>query len=639
MATMSDKYPKFLPEAQSLENWWKLIEVSFTANGVTVEAKKVCIVLTSIPTKYFDDLVCLISPAEPSTLDLTTLKNKLQSICVPKQTIVKAMINFENRKKMKSESYLSFYRELNQLAGYCHFSDKSEFVKFKLFVAAKNEPFFLSKLADLDYKNTKVDDLIKLLCNLESIYNDLKESDSPKVEKAYKVESQHCTVCGKNTHRREKCFFKNATCYNCQEKGHIASTCPSKKNPKKSGKIKEVYEELKLSETEESESGESSFENCEYLSLKSVQVKKDPIMVDLRLNNKNVKFELDTGAAVSTIKMSSLKSFKNIKIEKSKITLKCYNNSSLNVRGTVSFKTAVYKNKTFEDVKFYVIDDDSVQNLIGGDVISKFEMISVNSVKTNDLVNEYKIDPKKPIKNFTAKLFPKSNSQPVFQNARSVPYELKTKIKDSLNQLEKDDILEKVDFAEYASPIVPVLKPDQTVRICGDFRKINNLLHEVKYPLPKISELLDACSGFKYYSKIDLANAYLQISVEEEHRKYLVINTHAGLYRYMRLPFGIHSSGAIFQKFLSQLLKKFENVQVYLDDILICSNSKKEHDQKLAEILKVLKDANIKINFKKSEFQKSKIRYLGFIISDEGYFPDECKILALKEIPRPNGKK
>ena len=107
-------------------------------------------------------------------------------------------------------------------------------------------------------------------------------------------------------------------------------------------------------------------------------------------------------------------------------------------------------------------------------------------------------------------------------------------------------MIEPVRFADWAAPVVPVVKSDGGVRLCGDYKVTINIASKLdKYPLPRIN-LLASLAGGKSFSKLDLAQAYLQILLEDDSKKYTTINTHKGLYQYNRQPFGI-SSARVFQ--------------------------------------------------------------------------------------------
>ena len=140
--------------------------------------------------------------------------------------------------------------------------------------------------------------------------------------------------------------------------------------------------------------------------------------------------------------------------------------------------------------------------------------------------------------------------------------------------------------SEWATPIVPILKPDKKVRICGDFKfTINPALDVDRYPLPKLEELLATVSRGKWFSKLDLTNAYLQLALDEESQKLCTLNTHRGLYQYMRMPFGIASAPALFQKTMDSVLQGIKQVVCYIDDILVTGSNESEH---LTLILQVM---------------------------------------------------
>ena len=139
-----------------------------------------------------------------------------------------------------------------------------------------------------------------------------------------------------------------------------------------------------------------------------------------------------------------------------------------------------------------------------------------------------------------------------------------------LDRLVSAGILEPVQFAEWASPILPVLKADgRSIRICGDFKLLNQAYKLDKYPLPKIDDLFVCIAGGTTFTKLDLSQAYQQVPLAEESRKFVIVNTQRGLFRYNRLPFGVSSAPGIFQWIMENLLKDIPGVVVYLDDILL----------------------------------------------------------------------
>ena len=157
-----------------------------------------------------------------------------------------------------------------------------------------------------------------------------------------------------------------------------------------------------------------------------------------------------------------------------------------------------------------------------------------------------------------------------------------------------------------------------------------------KYPLPKFEEMMTTVGANTHFSKIDMKQAYLQIEVEEEDQKYLVVSTPKGLFKFLRLPFGLASSPGIFQRFISQLLAGIEGVNCFMDDVLICASSKADLYEKVKTVLGRLSSANIALNLGKCKIDVPKIEFLGHVISADGIAPSVEKLEAINKAPVPS---
>ena len=179
------------------------------------------------------------------------------------------------------------------------------------------------------------------------------------------------------------------------------------------------------------------------------------------------------------------------------------------------------------------------------------------------------------LKGVEAKIFVAPNAQPRFYKPRPVPYALKDRVEKELERLQADGIITPVQFSDWAAPIVPVIKSDGNIRICGDYSVTVSKVDS--YPLPRVEDLFTAMSGGSIYTKLDLSQAYQQLKFEETSKKFTTINTTKGLYQYERLPFGIASAPSIFQRTMDSLMQGLPNVIVYIDDILVTGSNEKEH--------------------------------------------------------------
>ena len=240
------------------------------------------------------------------------------------------------------------------------------------------------------------------------------------------------------------------------------------------------------------------------------------------------------------------------------------------------------------------------------------------------------------LKGHKADLKVEEGCQPSFHKPCQVPYALRPKVEVELTRLEKDGILSKVEYSEWATPIVPVVKRNGSVRVCGDFKvSVNPVLLAEQYPLPRIEDIFASLAGGKHFSKLDLRQAYHPMEVTEASKKFLTINTQKGLFQYNRLVFGITSCPAIWQRAIDQVLQGIPGIQCILDDMIISGKMDEEHLENLESVLKALQEAGLKANKEKCEFFRDRVQFCGDEINREGLHKTQEKIEAVVSAPRP----
>ncbi|GAB0088957.1 Zinc finger, CCHC-type [Sergentomyia squamirostris] len=249
-------------------------------------------------------------------------------------------------------------------------------------------------------------------------------------------------------------------------------------------------------------------------------------------------------------------------------------------------------------------------------------------------------DDKNPIREFEAHIHMKEGVTPIFFKSRNIPLSSKPKVVRALDRLCEDDVMESVRHSDWASPIVPVPKGEDEVRICADFKvTINKHIEKEHYPLPQIDELLAKVGSGKKFCIVDCMGAFQQILVNEASRKYLTVNTIKGLFRFKRLCFGVSVAPSIFQNIMDQILAGIEGVVCYLDDLLIYGDNDEHVKKILWEVLGRMNHYNVKINVAKCKFFVDTLKFLGHIISAEGIKPNPEKLTALMDAPQPKNLK
>ena len=241
---------------------------------------------------------------------------------------------------------------------------------------------------------------------------------------------------------------------------------------------------------------------------------------------------------------------------------------------------------------------------------------------------------------YEATLQLKDEHTPVFKKARPVPFAMKDKIEQTLDQMEKEGILQQVDNSSYASPIVPVEKPDGTVRICGDYKAtLNPNLETKQYPLPTVEECFAPMAGGEKFTRLDIRQAYNNIKLRNDDQKLTTINTSKGLYVWTRLPYGVSSSTAIFQQTIDRVLQNMKGVACRVDDIIVTGRNDEEHLDTLEEVVRRLEKANFRCNISKTKFLADTVTYLGYRIDKIGIKPCQSKVETLLRAKYPENLK
>ena len=178
------------------------------------------------------------------------------------------------------------------------------------------------------------------------------------------------------------------------------------------------------------------------------------------------------------------------------------------------------------------------------------------------------------LEQYTARFEVDSTAEPKFYKARPVAYARRARVEAEIDRLQCQGVIEPVAHSDWATPVVPVVKPNGAIRLCGDYKlTVNQVAKTDVYPIPRIEDLFASLAKGQKFTKLDLKDAYAQVPLSEEAKKYTTINTTKGLFQYARLPFGVAAAPAIFQRTMETVLQGIPNTCVYLDDILITGES------------------------------------------------------------------
>ncbi|CAB4019155.1 uncharacterized protein K02A2.6-like [Paramuricea clavata] len=586
----------------------------FAANDVD-DNHQVPTLLSLIGSKTYSLLKDLLLPEKPADKNFDEIVSTLQKHLNPKPLEITERFRFYKINQQEGEGILGYVAELKKLTTHCNFgSNLGETLRDRLVCGLSNQQILKPLLAESKLKFSKAADIAVAM---ETATRDATEIHSEgREEKPLGLDK---LTLNRPSNRSDSGPPSPVVCYRCGANTHVATECRFKK---------EVCHKCGKRETEPDKYGHL-LNNLEVHNVNKSN--NDVIWVDVKVENQPLSMEIDTGSAVSILPCDMfLEKFRDKKLEKTTTVLKTYTGELIVPVGCLTMQVEYLDQLCL--LPFHVVQTKGPV-LMGRDWLHKLRLNwkTIKLLKASDpshrnpgtttqgilknLLDTYAEvfeDKLGTFKSAKARITLKEGSQPQFRKARQVPYSLRPKVEEKLKRLQSEGILSKVEWSDWATPIVPVPKQDGSVRICGDFK-----------------------AGGKKFSKIDRRQAYHQIELQEESKKYLTLNTSMGLFQYNRLVFGITSAPAISQRTMDQLLEGTSGISCILDDMIVTGKSDGEHMANLEEVFRRLHHHGLRANKSKCEFFKEKITFCGHDINSEGLHKTTDKTAAMVNAPRP----
>lgn len=667
------------------------LDMYFQANGIKEELKMPTLI-SLMGDESYELLMNLASPKKPSELTYTAAKEILRNHLQPAPSLLAERYRFRQRRQRGDENAGDYVAELKKLARNCKFKDGLEDNLRDQFVCGLKSDVIRQRLFAEDDSLTYAKAL-KLAISLEAAERDaaaVEDKSQPGTAgsadlhalnareqragrarwarggggagrggsqngSAQRSEQRgNCKGCGATGHDIRECRFRDYVCSRCKRPGHLRRVCPNEGVAGASGAGRPAaagrgfhYGQAAGDHSESDEEPEEEL-YLHQLCLKDYRAVSLPLNID----GKIIRMEVDTGTAISCISKSTYdRYFCHLVIQPHKLCLTFYDGSKIRPLGFI--KPVVEYQGISKELELFVIEGGTTSLLgrqwltelkIGIPTLDCFNMASgsFKNIHINNeictLLDRYKQLFDGSLGRFTggkATLRVREGAAPVFHRARPLPFALRERVDAELDAMLRAGVIEPVDCSDWASPLVPVNKSDGTLRICVDYKgTLNPALLVDRFPLPRIDDVLVALNGAQYFSKIDLSQSYNQIELDES-KRYTVINSHRGLFRYNRLVYGLSSSPGIFQRIMTTLLEHIPNVAVFIDDVIIGGKSKTEHLKALEMVFKRLRDSGLKLKGAKCVFLVQEVSYLGYILSKDGIKADPSKIEAVIKIPRP----
>ncbi len=230
--------------------------------------------------------------------------------------------------------------------------------------------------------------------------------------------------------------------------------------------------------------------------------------------------------------------------------------------------------------------------------------------------------------------------RPIKQQPRRLPYSKLETAQNAIKEMHEQGVIEP-SISQWCAPIVLVKKKDGTQRFCVDYRKLNEITKKDSFPLPRIDTTLDALAGSRWFSTLDMKSGYWQVDGDKSDREKTAFSSGCGLWQFTVMPFGLCNAPATFERLMELVLSglPWSVCLLFLDDILVHARTFDEEIFNLRQVFSRLRVANLKLNPKKCVLFRTRVLYLGHVVTQEGISTDQSKVEAVTNWPTPKNKR
>lgn len=642
---------------ENWSKWAKRFDRYISAAGITDETVQVNTLLYAMGQQA-EDIILSFNLTADESKSYSEVKSKLDDYFVVRRNVIFERAKFNRRYQGEHESIDSFITDLYSLIEHCGYGTlEEEMLRDRIVVGIKDTKLSenLQANSNLTLKEALDKVRTKELIAKQSSYlrengskSGMQELSADAVNKSnrfvkrnfrnfdnstHQVQSSHCEHCGRRPgHSRRNCPAQNAKCFNCNNFGHFQRFC-KKKNVHRVG----------ADEPEPEQPQGEEDDDYYFMGVIDNQADVEHWNIEVFVNGRPVNFKIDTGADVTVISEENV-DFSKVKLMKTDKVLVGASGNPLAVVGMFVADLNTKSKKCQENV--YVVKNLR-KSLLGKPAIKALNVISFSkSVDQKSLSLENKVYETFPKLfsglgeiegTYNIKLQPGAVPHAI-NTPRRVAVPLLPKVKSALDEMVSKGVLRKLspnDVSPWCAGMVVVPKANGDVRICVDLTNLNKYVIRPRIQLPTVEATLAKLGEAKVFSKLDANSGFYQIKLSPHSQLLTTFLTPFGRYCYLRLPFGVTSGPECFQDKINGILEGLDHVNCQMDDILVDSSSRQNHEEILFPVLQRLQDANITLNKGKCEFGKTNVTFVGQNVGENGISPVDSKVKAIMDMPEP----
>jgi len=437
------------------------------------------------------------------------------------------------------------------------------------------------------------------------------------------VGSAKCYFCGYGKHPRSRCPARDAICKTCGKKGHFQKVCRSGQPPINSNHNYSSATNHVLSVT-------SAAAAPECLQKAIIQVS---------INNKSFSALVDSGSSESYINAALAKEH-NWPIIPSSSMISMASTTLMNKTEGHCHVNLRYKQSEYSNIKLSLLPNACTDVILGHDFICKHSELRIQFLGNRPPlvvcgVAAAKVESPALFANLDAQC------RPIATKSRRHSKEDEKFISSEIEQLLRNGIIEKSNSPWRAQVLVTTNENHKRRMVVDYSQTINRYTYLDTYPQKHLHEMIENVSQFKMFSALDLKSAYHQIPLRSDEKSYTAFEANGNLYQFKRIPFGVTNGVSCFQRIIDDIIskEKLSGTFAYIDNVTICGNDRKSHDENLKQFMKAAEKYGITFNDSKSIIGVEKINMLGYRVAKGTIRPDPERFESLRQMKPPTSPK
>ena len=668
--------------AQNYKDWYRMYDIYAIATGVAEKAEKVqCNVFLHVAGPAAQKVYATMTFSETEKDKIKPLIKQFTEYCQGKRNITVIRYHFNTSRQKDGESFDTYLTDLRNKIRDCEYGDLEDSLLRDRIVGGVRDETLREKLLQTEKLDiTKCMDL----CRLSEISaSHLKASNEQTVQQVkqkwrkgqgrgnpngkqfqtkppskYKGKGastetgSKCRNCG-GRHRftpREACPAYQKQCHACGKINHFQSVCLSTKRAtqRRVQEIETIYQRhpqfaQDLHDVLHGPDPPSETDSEDELFIGEIlavgEISKAPWTKTFVFENHPVCFKLDTGSEANIMPFNDFQKLHRAQLRSTNIKLVSYSGHKIIPCGEATLQ--VNGNR----IRFQVVK--GVDPILGRDTCKQLGLvkrIEAVSSKPETRVSESLVSEFQDV--FTGlgcittdcHLYTDPSVEPVIDPPRRIPYAIRDQVKAELERMENlGVIVRETKPTPWVNSMTIVQKPNK-IRVCLDPTKLNKAIQRSHHPTKTVEEVAASMPNATIMSSFDASCGFWQIGLDEESSKLCTFNTPWGRYRFTRLPFGISTSGDIFNQVMSEIFRDIDGVEIVVDDILVHASSAQEHDRRVRQMLQRARESKLTLNPKKAKVGLTEIEYVGHVISKDGLKPSRERVKAVVDMPTPQCK-